>query len=93
MSKNNNEVLLKVDHLCQYFGFNKAVDDVSFEIHKGEVLVLLVNPVVEKQPQDVQLSVFIILLQVVYILRAKELLQEQCPIKKLLRIPRQLLRH
>lgn len=36
----NNEVLLKVDHLCQYFRLGhkdfKAVDDVSFEIHKGE---------------------------------------------------------
>ena len=34
------EVLLKVDHLCQYFRLGrkdmKAVDDVSFEIHKGE---------------------------------------------------------
>ena len=36
----NNEVLLKVDHLCQYFRLGrkdlKAVDDVSFEIKKGE---------------------------------------------------------
>ena len=36
----NNEVLLKVDHLCQYFRLGrkdlKAVDDVSFEIRKGE---------------------------------------------------------
>lgn len=35
------EVLLKVDHLKQYFpmgkGWVKAVDDVSFEVHKGEV--------------------------------------------------------
>lgn len=37
----NGEVLLKVDHLCQYFGFNKAVDDVSFEVHKGEVFGLV----------------------------------------------------
>ncbi len=38
--QNNNEVLLKVDHLCQYFRLGrkdlKAVDDVSFEIRKGE---------------------------------------------------------
>ena len=38
--ENNNEVLLKVDHLCQYFRMGrkdlKAVDDVSFEIKKGE---------------------------------------------------------
>ena len=37
---NNSEVLLKVDHLCQYFKLGrkdlKAVDDVSFEIRKGE---------------------------------------------------------
>ena len=37
---NNSEVLLKVDHLCQYFKLGrkdlKAVDDVSFEIKKGE---------------------------------------------------------
>ena len=37
---NNREVLLKVEHLCQYFRLGrkdlKAVDDVSFEIHKGE---------------------------------------------------------
>ena len=41
MANNNKEVLLKVDHLCQYFGFNKAVDDVSFEVHKGEVFGLV----------------------------------------------------
>ena len=38
--ENNSEVLLKVDHLCQYFRLGrkdlKAVDDVSFEIRKGE---------------------------------------------------------
>ena len=38
---NNNEVLLKVENLCQYFGFNKAVDDVSFEVRKGEVFGLV----------------------------------------------------
>lgn len=35
------EVLLKVDHLCQYFGANKAVDDVSFEVYRGEVFGLV----------------------------------------------------
>ena len=38
--ENNREELLKVDHLCQYFRLGrkdlKAVDDVSFEIRKGE---------------------------------------------------------
>ena len=43
--ENNSEVLLKVDHLCQYFRLGrkdlKAVDDVSFEIHKGETFGLV----------------------------------------------------
>lgn len=43
--ENNKEVLLKVDHLEQYFkmgkGYLKAVDDVSFDIYKGEVFGLV----------------------------------------------------
>ncbi len=35
------ETLLKVEHLCQYFKSNKAVDDVSFEVKKGEVFGLV----------------------------------------------------
>ena len=38
---NEKDTLLKVDHLCQYFGPTKAVDDVSFEIKKGEVFGLV----------------------------------------------------
>ena len=41
MAENNQEVLLKVDHLCQYFGKTKAVDDVSFNVKKGEVFGLV----------------------------------------------------
>lgn len=42
----DREVLLKVEHLCQYFKMGpanelKAVDDVNFEIHKGEVFGLV----------------------------------------------------
>ncbi len=42
----NDEVLLKVEHLCQYFPMGgghelKAVDDVSFDIKKGEVFGLV----------------------------------------------------
>ena len=42
----NEEVLLSVQHLCQYFkrkggGYTKAVDDVSFDVHKGEVFGLV----------------------------------------------------
>ena len=43
--ENNQEVLLKVEHLCQYFRLGrkdlKAVDDVSFEIKKGETFGLV----------------------------------------------------
>ena len=43
--ENNNEVLLRVEHLCQYFKMGrkelKAVDDVSFEVKKGEVFGLV----------------------------------------------------
>ena len=35
------EVLLRVDDLCQHFGPLKAVDHVSFELHKGEVFGLV----------------------------------------------------
>ena len=41
----NNETLLKVENLCQYFkmgdSVTKAVDDVCFEIKKGEVFGLV----------------------------------------------------
>ena len=41
----NPETLLKVENLCQYFGMQgselKAVDNVSFEIKKGEVFGLV----------------------------------------------------
>lgn len=41
----NEEILLKVEHLCQYFKagsfVTKAVDDVSFDIKKGEVFGLV----------------------------------------------------
>ncbi len=43
--QNNQEVLLKVDHLCQYFRLGrkdlKAVDDVCFEVKKGETFGLV----------------------------------------------------
>ena len=39
--KTMNEVLLRVENLCQYFGRTKAVDDVSFQVHKGEVFGLV----------------------------------------------------
>ncbi len=39
--QNNQETLLKVENLCQYFGPTKAVDNVSFEVKKGEVFGLV----------------------------------------------------
>lgn len=46
MSKENREVLVHVDHMKKYFpvrkkGVLKAVDDVSFNIYKGETLGLV----------------------------------------------------
>ncbi len=43
---NDKDVLLSVRHLCQYFKMGrrrelKAVDDVSFDIHRGEVFGLV----------------------------------------------------
>lgn len=48
-NKDNREVILRVSHLKQYFKFpgkgpmkyNKAVHDISFEVHKGEVFGLV----------------------------------------------------
>ncbi len=37
----NREMLLRVENLCQYFGPTKAVDNVSFDIYKGEVFGLV----------------------------------------------------
>ena len=39
--QNNEEVLLRVENLRQYFGSTKAVDNVSFDIKKGEVFGLV----------------------------------------------------
>lgn len=45
MQNNEDNVLLKVENLCQYFKLGKktlkAVDNVSFDIHKGEVFGLV----------------------------------------------------
>jgi len=38
---NDADVLLRVENLCQYFKINKAVDDVSFDIKRGEVFGLV----------------------------------------------------
>ena len=37
----NNEVLLKVEDLCMYFGGVKAVDGLSFEVKEGEIFGLI----------------------------------------------------
>ena len=33
--------MLKVDHVTKYYGEHLAVDDLSFEIHEGEIFGLL----------------------------------------------------
>ncbi|MGN0431532.1 MAG: ABC transporter ATP-binding protein [Lachnospiraceae bacterium] len=38
---NGEEDILVVEHLCKYFKENKAVDDVSFQVKKGEVFGLV----------------------------------------------------
>lgn len=44
-NNHNDDVLLRVEHLCQYFGNGaaqvKAVDDVSFDVMRGEVFGLV----------------------------------------------------
>ena len=35
------EIILKVQNLCQNFGRHKAVQDISFSLHAGEVLALV----------------------------------------------------
>ncbi len=40
-NERNQDVLLRVEHLCQYFGRVKAVDDVSFDVKRGEVFGLV----------------------------------------------------
>ena len=39
--ENNQEILLRVENLCQFFGPTKAVNNVSFDIKKGEVFGLV----------------------------------------------------
>ena len=41
MPNEQGEVLLRVEHLCQHFKNVKAVDDVSFDIKRGEVFGLV----------------------------------------------------
>ena len=58
--ENNQDVLLKVEHLKKYYSIKssslrgkksvvKAVDDISFDVKIGETLGLLVNQAVVNQ--------------------------------------------
>lgn len=33
--------VIKTSNLCQYFGTFKAVDNLNFEVHKGEIFAFL----------------------------------------------------
>lgn len=33
--------VIKTSNLCKYFGTFKAVDDLNFEVHKGEIFAFL----------------------------------------------------
>ena len=35
-----NDIILKVDHLSKYFALVKALDDISFDVRRGEVHAL-----------------------------------------------------
>ena len=37
----NNDLLIQVENLSRYYGSRAAVDDISFELHRGEVLGFL----------------------------------------------------
>ncbi len=37
----NNSSIIQVEHLCKYFGPLKAVNDISFEVKKGEIFGFL----------------------------------------------------
>ncbi|MFN3820947.1 MAG: ATP-binding cassette domain-containing protein, partial [bacterium] len=33
--------MIRIEHLCRYYGTTKAVDDVSFTVNKGEIVGFL----------------------------------------------------
>ena len=82
-SVKEGETLLRVEHLCQYFKSNKAVDDVSFEIKKGEVE----SPAAERPPRAVPLSSSTISPREIFISRGRGLRPERFPISRISAMP------
>ena len=61
------EKLIRVEHINKYFGSFKAIDDISFELDGGKILLLLIEairrkPLSEKFEITVQLIGFSLLI-------------------------------
>ncbi len=83
----NAETLIRVENLCQYFKMGKrelkAVNNVSFDIKKGEVFGLVGNRAAVKQQQAEQSLSFITQQAVTFILGVNVLLQVSALTKKI----------
>ena len=72
----DSDVLVRVENLCQYFKLGKstlkAVNNVSFDIKRGEVFGLVGESGCGKPPQVEALSSFMTVHQAMFILMAEE---------------------
>ena len=85
---NQQDTLLRVEHLCQYFGPTKAVDDVSFDIKRGEVFGLVGESGCGKPPPAVPSSKSTISPRAASILRVSASARAPAPMWRPSRPPR-----